>query len=153
MPFIPDNDEELGAVLTRLTGHINAAHYRFVKLLAALIEREAWLGGSSMKSPTHWLNYYCGIALGAAREKMRVARCLATLPLIDAAFRSGTISYSKVRAMTRSAIPENEAHLLQMAMHGATQHVEKLVRERRTTVPRPSMLVVHAKARAKVYVH
>ncbi len=126
---IPANNEELSEALTRLAGHINAAQYRFLKLLAALIEREAWEGHSGMKSPAHWLNYYCGIDLGAAREKVRVAKCLATLPLIDAAFSTGVISYSKVRAMTRAATPENEAHLLQVARHGTAQHVEKLVRK------------------------
>jgi hypothetical protein len=127
--IIPENNEELGEAITRLAGHINAAQYRFLKLLAALIERDAWQGDSGMKSPAHWLNYYCGIDLGAAREKVRVALCLATLPLIDAAFSTGVISYSKVRAMTRAATPENEAHLLQVARHGTAQHVEKLVRK------------------------
>ncbi len=124
---IPANNDELSEALTRLAGHINAAQYRFLKLLAALVEREAWHGHSGMKSPAHWLNYYCGIDLGAAREKVRVAKCLAALPLIDAAFSTGVISYSKVRAMTRAATPENEAHLLQVARHGTAQHVEKLV--------------------------
>ena len=126
---VPDNNEALGEALTRLAGHINAAQYRFLKLLAALIERDAWHGGSGMKSPAHWLNYYCGIDLGAAREKVRVAKSLATLPLIDAAFSDGVISFSKVRAMTRAATPENEAHLLQVARHGTAQHVESLVRK------------------------
>jgi len=126
---IPANNDELGEALTRLAGHINAAQYRFLKLLAALVEREAWQGHSGMKSPAHWLNYYCGIDLGAAREKVRVAKCLAALPLIDAAFSTGVISYSKVRAMTRAATPENEAHLLQVATHGTASHVEKLVRK------------------------
>ncbi|MGB4246183.1 MAG: DUF222 domain-containing protein, partial [Pseudohongiellaceae bacterium] len=116
--------------LTRLAGHINAAQYRFLKLLAALVEREAW-AGDGLKSPAHWLNYYCGIDLGAAREKVRVARALASLPQIDAAFRSGVLSYSKVRAMTRSATPQNEALLLQVARHGTAQHVEQLVRKYR----------------------
>src|SRR5688572_7357831 len=125
---IPETNQELGDALTRLAGHINAAQYRCLKLLAALVERDAWLGDSGMKSPAHWLNYYCGIDLGAAREKVRVALCLATLPLIDAAFSTGVISYSKVRAMTRSATPRNQAFLLQVARHGTAQHVEKLVR-------------------------
>ena len=60
---------------------------------------------------------------------MRVAKCLGALPLIDAAFGTGVISYSKVRAMTRAATPGNEAHLLQVARHGTAQHVEKLVRK------------------------
>ena len=120
---IPENNDELGEAITRLAGHINAAQYRFLKLLAALVERDAWLGCSGMKSPAHWLNYYCGIDLGAAREKVRVAKCMATLPQIDAAFSTGVISYSKVRAMTRSATPENEAFLLQVARYGTAQFV------------------------------
>src|SRR5688500_2425442 len=96
---IPANNDELSDALTGQAGHINAAQYRFLKLLAALIEREAWQGQSGMKSPAHWLNYYCGVDLGAAREKVRVAKCLGALPLIDAAFSTGVISYSKVRAM------------------------------------------------------
>lgn len=44
------------------------------ELLAALIERGAW-EGDGIKSPAHWLNYYFGIDLGAAREEVRVALC------------------------------------------------------------------------------
>jgi len=60
-----------------------------------------------------------------------VAKALANLPQIDAAFASGDISYSKVRAMTRTATPENEATLLNVAKHGTAQHVERLVRHHR----------------------
>ncbi|MCH8176548.1 MAG: hypothetical protein IIC59_15345, partial [Proteobacteria bacterium] len=116
--FIPATDQALSNEITRLAGHINAAQYRFLKLLAALVERHAWGGDSGMKSPAHWLNYYCGIDLGAAREKVRVAKCLSSLPLIDQAFSTGAISYSKVRAMTRAATPENEAYLLNIAKIG-----------------------------------
>jgi hypothetical protein len=69
--FIPENNEDLGNEITRLAGHINAAQYRFLKLLAVLIERDAWGGGSGIKSPAHWLNYYCCINIGAAAETRR----------------------------------------------------------------------------------
>ena len=127
--FIPEKNEDLGAEITRLAGHINAAQYRFLKLLAALIERKAWGGDSGMKTPAHWLNYYCGIDLGAAREKVRVAKSLESLPLIDAAFSTGAISYSKVRAMTRTATPANEDYYLHIAKNGTASHVEILVRK------------------------
>ena len=126
---VPEDDDSLRDAITRLAGHINAAEYRFLKLLAALIERGAWLGHSGFKTPAHWLNYACGIDLGAAREKVRVAKCLASLPRIEEAFRHGTISYSKVRAMTRCATPENEEYLLMIARHGTAQHVANLVRK------------------------
>ena len=51
----------------------------------------------------HWLNFKCGLGELVAREKVRVARALRSLPLIDTAFERGEISYSKVRAMTRAA--------------------------------------------------
>jgi len=126
---IPADAQELAAAITRLAGHINAAQYRFLKLLAALVERELWDDGGGIKSPAHWLNYYCGIDLGAAREKVRVAKCLAQLPQIDKAFASGAISFSKVRAMTRSATPQNEGYLLSIARHGTAQHMEMLMRK------------------------
>ena len=130
LALIPKDNAALSDEITRLAGHINAAQHRFLTLLAALIERNAW-EGYGIKSPAHWLNYHCGIDLGAAREKVRVAKSLSTLPAIDEAFRCGTISYSKVRAMTRSATPENEQMLLQVALHGTAQHVEQLVRKYR----------------------
>ncbi|MCY4397800.1 MAG: DUF222 domain-containing protein, partial [Gemmatimonadetes bacterium] len=67
--------------------------------------------------------------LGPAREKVRVARCLPSLPLISGALAKGEISYSKVRALTRVASADSEAELLTFARHGTTAHVERLVRE------------------------
>ena len=63
---------------------------------------------------------------------MRVAHCLQQLPLIDAAFATGEISYSKVRAMTRIATPQNEDYLLMIAAHGTASHMEHLVRNYRS---------------------
>ena len=73
----------------------------------------------------HWRT---GIALGAAREKVRVAHALATLPIISATMERGAISYAKVRALTRVATPENEAALLDFAQAGTAAHVERFVR-------------------------
>ena len=41
-----------------------------------------------------------------------MARALAELPLISDAMRRGTVSYAKVRAITRVAMPETEQRLL-----------------------------------------
>ncbi|MFT5804576.1 MAG: hypothetical protein ACI9R8_001622 [Candidatus Paceibacteria bacterium] len=64
-----------------------------------------------------------------AREKIRLARSFPDLALINEAFSTGKISYSKVRAMTRVANPENEAFLLQIAEYGTANHLEYLVRK------------------------
>jgi Asp-tRNA(Asn)/Glu-tRNA(Gln) amidotransferase C subunit len=88
---------------------------------------EMW-GAQGCLSCAHWLNWRCGIALGAAREKVRVARALGSLPLIDDALRLGQVSYSKVRAMTRVATPENERQLLDLATASTASQLEKICR-------------------------
>lgn len=126
-PSEPDRQHEaLASEITTLAGHLNAAHYRFLKLLDEFDRREGW-AGPGIRSLAHWLNWKSGLGQLVAREKVRVARALCTLPLTDAAFERGEISYSKVRAMTRAATPENEADLLNIARHGTAAHVERLV--------------------------
>ncbi|MFT5047832.1 MAG: hypothetical protein ACI8UP_004832 [Porticoccaceae bacterium] len=49
--------------------------------------------------------------------------------MIDDGFSTGKISYSKVRAMTHVANPENEAFLLQIAEYGTANHLKYLVRK------------------------
>ena len=119
--------EALAAEITTLAGHLNAAQFRFLKLLDEFDREQGW-AGPGIRSLAHWLNWKCGIGDLAAREKVRVARALRDLPLIDAAFGRGEVSYSKVRAMTRAATPENEAQLLNIARHGTAEHMERLVR-------------------------
>ncbi|MGM0658050.1 MAG: DUF222 domain-containing protein [Pseudomonadota bacterium] len=119
---------EIESEITELAAHIHAATYRLLELVREFDEREGW-GGPGMKSCAHWLNWKVGISLGAAREKVRVAHALKDLPQISSAFRRGTVSFSKVRAMTRVATPENEGYLMQIADHGTASHVEKLVRQ------------------------
>lgn len=113
--------------ITELAGHLNAANHRWLKLIAEFDRREGWSDWAT-QSCAHWLNWKCGIDLGAAREKVRVAHALESLPRISEAMQQGRISYSKVRALTRVADANTEDCLLQIALHGTAGHVEKLVR-------------------------
>ena len=113
--------------ITTLAANIAAATWQLLMLIAEFDRREVW-GSHGLNSCAHWLNWKCGIALGAAREKVRVARALESLPLISEAFAAGVVSYSKVRAMTRVATAENEDFLLMIARHGTAMHVEQTVR-------------------------
>lgn len=133
-PTFPDpqrlSNESLQDRITELAACITIATAQLLALVAELDRREAW-GDWGVKSCAHWLNWKCGIGIGAAREKVRVARALDTLPAIRAAFAAGEVSYSKVRAMTRVATPETEDTLLMVARHGTASHVEDLVRNYR----------------------
>jgi len=74
------------------------------------------------------LSWRVGLDLGAARERVRVARALGPLPRLSEAFARGELSYAKVRALTRVATPETEARLLAMGRAGTAAHVERIVR-------------------------
>jgi len=122
--------DQLENQITELAAHIHAATYRLLELIREYDDSHGWTG-PGMNSCAHWLNWKCGINLGAAREKVRVAHALEALPKISEKFRLGEVSYSKVRAMTRVANEDNETYLLQIARHGTASHVERLVRQYR----------------------
>ena len=117
--------ERLGDDIAELAARIQAATYELLVMIRAFDEREGWSG---FKSCAHWLNWRTGLALGAAREKVRVARALGDLPLLSEAMQRGRISYSKVRALTRVATPANENRLLDFALCAPASYVERLAR-------------------------
>jgi hypothetical protein len=119
---------ELEAQITELAGHLNAANRRWLSLIAEFDRRKGWNDGLT-QTCAHWLNWKCGIDIGVAREKIRVAHALERLPSIGAAMSRGELSYSKVRALTRVACPATEQLLLDIALHGTAHHVETVVRQ------------------------
>lgn len=132
IPDIPSSLSlaQLAAQITELAGHLNAANYRWLCLIAEFDRRHGWSDGA-LQSCAHWLNFKCGLDLGAAREKVRVAHALPALPKIAAAMARGELSYSKVRALTRVAEEATQDYFLMMALHGTAHHVETLVRQYR----------------------
>src|SRR5438552_2869308 len=116
--------EELEDEIATLAAHIYAGTCRWLELVAELDGR----GGVAGSSVAAWLAWRCGLTSRAAREHVRVARCLAELPLIHAAFARGEISYSKVRALTRVAEEESEEELLELARHMTASQLERAVR-------------------------
>jgi hypothetical protein len=122
-----ENLARLGDQITELAAHLDVGEYRFLVLVEAF-DREGGWQGEGINSCAHWLNWRCGLGLGVAREKVRVAHAQPELPQISQAFSEGPVSYSKVRAMTRVATPANEDVLLNVARHGTAYHVETQVR-------------------------
>jgi hypothetical protein len=122
--------EALEAQISELAGHLNAGNHRLLSLIAEFDRLQGWSDGAT-QSCAHWLNWKCGIDLGAAREKVRVAHALESLPLISSAMARGELSYSKARALTRVACAATEEYFLSIALHGTADHVETLVRHYR----------------------
>ncbi len=115
----------LGDRIAELSARIQAATYELLVLIREFDEREGWDGCVSC---AQWLSWRAGLAPGAAREHVRVARALGKLPKLSDAMRRGRISYSKVRAVTRVATPDNEDDLLYVCEAGTAAHVERIAR-------------------------
>ena len=120
------NTDDLGETIAALAQRLHAATYELLVLLREFDERKGWNNGCL--SCAHWLHWRTGIDLGAAREKVRVAKALPALPRISRAMQHGQVSYAKVRALTRVATSENERALLDLALAGTAAHVERFVR-------------------------
>ena len=129
-PNRPARIRDLEDRITELTAHMDAATWRWLQLVREFDACNGWVG-TGLRSCAHWLNWKCGLELGTARERVRVAHALPELPCISNALRDGRISYSKVRAMTRVATRGNEQALLDIALCGTATHLERLVRHYR----------------------
>jgi hypothetical protein len=123
--FSQESIHQIGDEIAELSAQLNAATYRLLVLLRDFDGGQGWSG---FRTCAHWLAWRTGMDVGAAREKLRVAHSLAALPQTNEALRRGEVSYTKVRAITRVATPENEGELLELARHGTAAHLEKIVR-------------------------
>jgi hypothetical protein len=118
--------EKLGDEIAEFAAYSDAAIYQMLVRLREFDRDDGWQGG--FVTCSHWLSWRTGIAVGAARDKVRVARALEHLPRISEALRTVRLSYSKVRALTRIATPEIEERLLEFALRATAAQVESLVR-------------------------
>ena len=118
--------ERLGDQIAELSAHLDAATARLLDLIRDFDARGGWNNG--FRSCAEWLTWRIGLDPGAARERVRVARALGTLPRLAQALARGEVSYSKVRALTRVATPETEERLLAIGRAGTAKHVELIVR-------------------------
>jgi hypothetical protein len=118
--------DRLGDEIAELSAHLDAASSRLLDLIREFDARGGWNNG--FRSCAAWLTWRVGLAPGAAREHVRVARALGALPRLAQALARGELSYSKVRELTRVATPETEERLLAIGRAGTAEHVVQIVR-------------------------
>jgi hypothetical protein len=142
--------DQLGDEIAELFAHLEAAGAHLLDLIREFDARGGWADG--FRSCAHWLAWRVGLNLGAARERVRVARALGSLRRLAEALARGELSYSKVRALTRVATSETEERLLAVGRAGTASHVERIVRgwrrvdqlaEARETVHRHKTRALH----------
>ena len=129
--------EQLEDDIISLSQHINASEYQFLELIREFDIRQGWKSWL-FNSSAEWLNFKCGMSLGTAREKVRVAMALFDLPACSAAFAQGSLSYSKARALSRIANRHNEGELLAFAESATAAQVERQCQQLRNAQRRLS---------------
>src|SRR5215831_16035580 len=82
--------DRLGDEIATLSAHLEAGTARLLALIREFDARGGWNNG--FQSCAHWLSWRIGLDLGAAREKVRVARALDTLPFLTEALARGELS-------------------------------------------------------------
>src|SRR5207247_3152370 len=86
--------ERLGDEIAELAAHLDAATARLLDLIREFDARGGWNTG--FLSCAAWLTWRVGLDPGAARERVRVARALGTLPRLAQALARGEPSFAKV---------------------------------------------------------
>ncbi len=118
--------DRLGDQIAEMSAHLEAATARLLHLIREFDAREGWNHG--FPSCAHWLAWRASMDLGAARERVRVARALGSLPRLAEAFARAELSYAKVRALTRVATRETEERLLALGRAATACQVEHIIR-------------------------
>ena len=112
---VPSSRNLRAAVVAAGRGLAEGQHRLVV--LAALLDVDGAWAFDGARTCAHWLARALDVEVSTAREWLRVGHALTTLDEIEHRFGNGTLSYSKVRVLTRVANPENQHELCELAQH------------------------------------
>ena len=119
--------DALGEQIAEMSAHIDAAMHRLLTAIREFDVASGWHVQGAL-SCAHWLAWRVGWDLRTARERVRVARKLAELPLINEELRRGAMSYSQARSVSRVATVENEKLWVEYAKHMPASQLDTLCR-------------------------
>ena len=120
------DDRALQRLVCSGAARLAAEMCHWLDLIAELVIRRIW-ADDGCRTPAAWLSWAVGMSPSAARDHVRVALRLRELSRVRQEFAAGHISYSKVRAITRVAVPETEAQLLEWSRMATGADMERIV--------------------------
>ena len=115
MPVLaPDRQPTLSTRLLEVGSAFSSTQHDLVTLAARFEASNEWILDGA-PSAAHWMADRLDVCIATAREWIRIGKALSDLPAATAALADGSLSFSKVRALTRIATAENEAELVDLA--------------------------------------
>ena len=119
-------DERLRGIAARRAA-LDAEEARLLRRAEELKLWRAYGFGSGLE----YMERVMGYAPHTASERLRVARALGELPLVEEALEQGRLAHSAVRELSRVAVPETEAVWLEAARGKSLREIEAMVSGRR----------------------
>jgi hypothetical protein len=117
--------ERLGDEIAELSAHLDAASARLLDLIREFDARGGW--GNGFASCAAWLTWRVGLAPGAAREHVRVARALGTLPRLRRPRPRGAVVLQGEGTHSRGDSGDRGA-TARRGPAGTAEHVQRIVR-------------------------
>ncbi|MFW6597874.1 DUF222 domain-containing protein [Propionibacteriaceae bacterium Y2011] len=127
MPVDRAGAEALGGQVMAAAADVARHQAALLRLVGEFDACDAVRWWHDLTSVAHWLSWACSLAPGTAREHVRVARALRRMPQTVAEFEAGTLSYSKVRSLTRLVDDHDEEALLELARHATASQLDRTV--------------------------
>ena len=122
---IPDDESTVRQRLKSLSQDITSQHADLLALLVKFDDLEGWKT-SGARHCAAWMNVEIGISLQLSWEYLRVGRKLQLLPTLNALFRAGKLSWSKVRLISRVADQDSEPLLCHAALDASVSDVKRI---------------------------
>ncbi|HEY2599765.1 MAG TPA: DUF222 domain-containing protein [Candidatus Dormibacteraeota bacterium] len=116
--------------ICEVSAHAHAAMAQVARASARFDAIGGWCAGGIRSFP-HWMTINAGFDMRTASELVRVGQCLESLPRISEAFKSGRLSFDKVRQITTVATPASEEVLLGVAQGASGTQLARICHELR----------------------
>ena len=132
---VADSGQTLGIAeeICLRSAQIHAETAHLSRMVAKYDSSGDW-AGIGVRSCAHWLTIAAGFDLRTSSELIRVGHALEQLPAISEAFAEGRLSFDKVRAVTRVAVPEDEAMWLEVALQASGSQLARICRSVRSAL-------------------
>jgi hypothetical protein len=118
--------QELAARIVERSGQISALHRQQLVDIAEFDRAESWRGDGAVSMVT-WVTGQCGVSTSTARQWVRSAANLESLPCLAEALGSGELSLDLVEPLAEVATAETDAALREASAHWSVRQARELV--------------------------
>jgi HNH endonuclease len=118
--------QELARRIVDRAGRISALHREQLADIAEFDRAEGWRGDGAVSMVT-WVTGQCGVSTSTARQWVRSASNLESLPCLAEGLASGAMSLDLVEPLAEVATPSSDAALREASVHWSVRQARELV--------------------------